>query len=105
MGLAPVPHSLHVLRAAEVIAVGRLAQPTLLAGLLAGVAAIGLATVMLAALIAVIREKELAATSALASCGTETHGPPKPSPNQRQSKKNQPARKKTQPKKEVELSS
>jgi hypothetical protein len=75
MGLAPVPHSLHVLRAAEVIAVGRLAQPTLLAGLLAGLAALRLGTVTLTILIAKIGEKEIVATVALASLGPDIHRP------------------------------
>jgi hypothetical protein len=58
MGLAPVPHSLHILRAAEVVAVGGLAQPTLLAGPLAGLAALRFGTVMLTTLIAKIGKKK-----------------------------------------------
>ena len=101
--LAPSLGPLHILRAAEVVAVGWLAQPTLLAGLLDGVAAIGLGAVMLAVLIAVIGDKELAATAALASCRTETHRSPKPSPSQRNQKKNQPPGRRPQRKKEEEL--
>jgi len=88
--LAPSLHPLRMLRAAEVVPIGWLAQPSLLAGLLAGMAAIGFGAVKLAVLIAVIGDKQLAATAALASCGPETHRPPKPSPNRRQAKKNQP---------------
>jgi hypothetical protein len=73
MSLPPGPHPLDVFWAAEVVAIGRLAQPALLAGLFAGQATIGFGTVMLAVLIAVIRNEKLAATAALASCGAETH--------------------------------
>jgi hypothetical protein len=95
MGLAPVSHSLHVLRAAEVIAVGGLAQPTLLAGLLAGVAALGLGTVTLTILIAKIGEKEIVATAALAPPGPNIHRPRTHHQPRPQSKKNHRRRRKT----------
>jgi hypothetical protein len=67
------------------------------------VAAIQLGAVMLTVLIAVIGEKELAATAALASRGTETHRSAKPPPSRQQSKKKPPPGRRPQRKKEEEL--
>jgi len=73
MGLAPLPHSLGVLGAAEVITVGGLAQPPALAGTLAGLAALRLGTVNLVMSFPVIGKKELLATTALATRELATH--------------------------------
>ena len=50
-------------------------QPTLLAGPLAGLAALRLGTVTLTILIAKIGDKEIVATAALASLGPDIHRP------------------------------
>ena len=73
MGLAPLLDVSAVLRIPEVVAVGRFAKPTPLAGQFAGVAAVGFAAVTLAVEIAGIWEEELAAIAALASLGLGTH--------------------------------
>ena len=77
MGLAPRLDALHVKRAAKVIAVGPLVKPALLTGRLAGLAASRLGTVVLALVIAKIREEKLAATATLALFGPDAHGPRK----------------------------
>jgi len=73
MGLAPLLDVSDVLRIPEVVAVGRFAKPTPLAGQFAGVAAGGFAAVMLAVEIVWIWGEELAAIAALASLGLGTH--------------------------------
>ena len=84
MGLAPCAHTLHLFGTAEVISVAGLAQPAALAGRLAGVAATGLAAVMLTLPVAVIRQEQLAATSALPSLGLQTHRGLTPTPEPRE---------------------
>ena|SRR5437016_9341004 len=73
MGLAPLPHTPGVVRVPEVIAIGRLAQPTPLAGRLAGLVAGALAAVTLAPVVTIIGEEELAATTALTPLRFRTH--------------------------------
>ena len=73
MSLAPVPNALGIVRFAEVIAVGRFAQPPTLAGQFAGLPASQFAAVMLVMLVAVIGEEKIAATAALTSLGPQTH--------------------------------
>jgi len=73
MGLAPVPHALGILGAAEVIAIARLAQPAALAGTLAVLAALRLGTINLVMPVSIIRKKELLATTALATRELGTH--------------------------------
>jgi hypothetical protein len=86
MGLAPLPHPSDVLRIPEVIAIGGFATPAPLAGQLAGLAAGGFAAVMLALLVAVIGEEELAATAALTSLRPQTHFESKPPRRKRELK-------------------
>ena len=78
MGLAPVPNAPGIVRPAEIIAVGWLAQPPALTGQFAGLPTSRLAAVMLVMLVAVIGEEKLAATAALTSLGPQTHREPKP---------------------------
>jgi hypothetical protein len=59
--------------AAEVIAVAGLAQPAALAGLLAGPAAGRLGAVSLVIAVAIIRQEQLLATTALATRKLQTH--------------------------------
>ena len=86
VGLAPLPHTLGVLRVPEVIAIGWFAKPATLAGPLASLATSGLATVMLAVLVAVIGEEELAATTAFTSLRPQTHFESKPPRRRRELK-------------------
>ena len=86
MGLAPLPHPADVRRVPEVIVIGWLATPAPLAGQLAGLAAGGFVAVMLALLVAVIGEEELAATAALASLRPQTHLESKPPRRRRELK-------------------
>jgi len=58
VGFAPLPDALDLGRAAEIITVGRFAQPTTLAGGLAGLAARGLGAVALASGAARVGSKE-----------------------------------------------
>jgi hypothetical protein len=73
MGLAPLLHSLGILGAAEVIAIAGPAQPAVLAGTLADLAALRLGTVNLVMSVAIIRKKKLLATTALATRKPGTH--------------------------------
>ena len=86
VGLAPLPHPTDVLRIPEVIAIGGLATPAPLAAQLAGLAAGGFAAVLLALLVAVIGEEELAATAALTSLRPQTHFESKPPRRRRELK-------------------
>ena len=76
MSLAPVPHALGVFGPPEVIAVGRLAQPSALAGQFAGLSTSRLAAVMLVMFVAVIGEEKITATAAFTSLGPQGHGGP-----------------------------
>jgi len=58
MGFSPLPHPLHILRAAEVVAVFRFTQPTLLPGPLASMLALRSRTILLASSIPVIGHKQ-----------------------------------------------
>jgi len=73
MGLTPLLHSLGVFAAAEVIPIGPLAQPAVLAGALAGRAAGGFGTVKLVMPVSIIRKKQLLATTAFATAEFGTH--------------------------------
>ena len=77
MGLAPLLDAGHVLGITEVVTVGRFAQPSPLAGRLAGLLAIGFPAVLLPGAIAVIREEKGAATAALTSLWFVAHREPK----------------------------
>ena len=72
--LAPIAHSLRIVRTAEVIAIAYLAQPSALAGTLADLAALRLGTVNLVVSVSIIRKKKLLATTALATRELGTHG-------------------------------
>jgi len=76
MSLAPVPHALGVFGPPEVIAVGRLAQPSALAGQFAGLSTSRFAAVMLVVFVAVIGEEKITATAAFTSLGPQGHGGP-----------------------------
>jgi hypothetical protein len=78
MGLAPLLDARHILGVTKVVAVGRLAQPSLLTGRLAGPTAIGLLAVTLPVVVAVVREEKGAATAALTSFRLQAHREPKP---------------------------
>jgi hypothetical protein len=101
VGLAPLPHVLGVLRISEVVAIGGFAKPALLAGHLAGLAAIGFAAVMLAVLVAVIEEEKLPATAALTSLRPQTHFESKP-PRRRRKLKQKSRRQEDQRRKKEE---
>jgi hypothetical protein len=103
MGLAPRLDSLHVKRAAKVVAVGPLVQPASLTGRLAGLLAGWLGTVTLAVVIAIIREEELAATAALALFGSDTHCSRKEHQIQARKSKTTHTEEQTKEKKEEEL--
>jgi len=96
MGLAPLLDARHVLSITEVVAVGRFAQPSLLAGRLAGLATIGFLAVMLPVPIAVIREEKGAATAALTLLWLLTHRESKP--KRRSGELNQKQRREEEPK-------
>ena len=103
MSLAPRLDPLHVKRAAKVIAVGPFVQPASLTGRLAGPAASRLGTVMLALVIAKIREEKLAATATLALFGPDAHGPRKEHQIQARKSKTIHAEEQPKEKKEEEL--
>ena len=85
MRLTPLPNALGVVRPAEVIAVGRFAQPPALTGQFAGLPTSRLAAVMLVVLVAVIGEEKIAATAALTSLGLRGHrGPKRPRPGRKE---------------------
>jgi hypothetical protein len=67
MGVTPGAHPLHIRRTPEVVPVGPLAQPTALAGGLAGTTTLRLGAVVLMAQIAWVGEKQFSAVSALTS--------------------------------------
>ena len=69
MSFAPFLHSSHLLASSEVIAVGFLTQPLVLAGGLAGLMAVWTLTVMLMVGVAVIRIEKLVAMAALTPPG------------------------------------
>jgi hypothetical protein len=73
MSLTPLPHSFHVLPAAEVITVGGSAQPAALTGLLAGRLAPRLGTINLMVAVAVIGQEKLLTTTALAAAVLGAH--------------------------------
>ena len=74
MSLAPVPHALGVFRPPEVIAVGRRAQPSALAGQFAGLSTSQLAAVMLVMFVAIIEEEKITANAAFKSLGPQGQG-------------------------------
>ena len=78
MGLAPSQHPFGTLAIAEVGKVLGFAIPAPLTGQLAGLAAIGLATVILMLPVPVIREEKGAATAALTALRLWAHREPKP---------------------------
>ena len=104
MGLAPSPHPVGALTIAEVGKVLGLAIPAPLTGELAGLAAIGLAAVMLLLPVPVIREEKRAATAALTSLRLWAHREPKPTQPSADSKAKQRSRRRTKRKKQEELS-
>jgi len=104
MGLAPLLDARHVLGITEVVAVGRLAQPSPLAGRLARLAAIGFPAVLLPGAIAVIREEKGVATVALTSLWRLTHRESKPKRRGRELKPKAAKGRRTKVKKEEELS-
>jgi len=69
----PLPHSLDVVRAAEVITVLRSAQPPVLAGPFAHGLTLGGGTIFLAPAIAVIRNEELLTIQTFAAGGRLVH--------------------------------
>jgi hypothetical protein len=73
MGLAPPLNARHVLGITEVVAVGGFAQPSPLAGRLAGLVTIGFLAVLLPVAIAVIRQEKGVATAALTLLWLLTH--------------------------------
>src|SRR5438445_10229300 len=73
MCLSPLPHPLHVLRAAEVVPVFGFAQPTLLPGSLASLLALRGRTILLAASIPVIGHKQHLTMQTLATAHFEFH--------------------------------
>ena len=101
--MAPRLDPLHVKRAAKVVAVGTLVQPAPLTGRLAGLPASRLGTVMLALVIAKIREEKLAATATLALFGPDAHGPRKEHQIQARKSKTNHAEEQPKEKKEEEL--
>ncbi len=85
MSLTPLPNALGVVRLAEVIAVGRFAQPPSLAGQFASLPTSRLAAVVLVMPVAVIGKEKIAATAALTSLGPETHrGSKRPRPRRKE---------------------
>jgi len=76
MALTPQLYAAHRLRAAEIIAVAVLAEPTSLTGRLAGVSAGGLGTIPLAIIGPRVRNKKLIATAAFASVLRAAHREP-----------------------------
>src|SRR5215813_4103917 len=85
MSLTPLPNTLGVVGPAEVIAIGRLVQPSSLAGQFAGLSARRLAAVMLMMLVAVIGEEKIATTVALTSLGLQGHrGRKRPRPGRKE---------------------
>jgi hypothetical protein len=77
MSLAPGPHALGVFRPPEMIAVGRRAQPSALAGQFAGLSTSRLAAVMLVMLVAMIEEEKITANAEFKSLGFQGQGGPK----------------------------
>jgi hypothetical protein len=77
MALAPLPHPLHRLVAAVVIPVGAFTQPAALERGFSGPPTLGSTTVKLGEAVAVVREKELPAMTALAVDLLQTHRAPK----------------------------
>jgi hypothetical protein len=67
MGLAPVLNALPIVRIAEVVAVPRFAQPTLLSDSLAGPLALRFRAKLLVSSVAVIGDKQLVTVQALAA--------------------------------------
>jgi hypothetical protein len=74
MGCPPLPHPLHVLRAAEVILVVGFAQPPLLPGALAGRLALRPRTILLASAIPVIGHKQQLTMQAFTTACLRLHG-------------------------------
>ena len=103
MGLAPSPHPFGALAIAEVRKVLGLAIPAPLTGQLAGLAAIGLATVILMLPVPVIREEKGAATAALTALQLWAHREPRPAQPPVESKAKQRSRRRTKRKKQEEL--
>ena len=100
MGLAPLAHTLDVMRIPEVVATEGRAKPSALAGQFPGVSAGGLAAVMLAVVVAVIGEEEIVATAALTSNGPQTHREPRATRSGRKLKQNKPEGRRPKTKKE-----
>jgi len=73
MGFAPVLDAVHVLGIAEVVAVLRLAQPSLLPGSFAGPFALWSRAILLALSIPVIGNKQLITVKALTATGFGLH--------------------------------
>ena len=88
MGLAPLAHTLDVLGASKVAPSERRAPPAALAGPFPGLAAGGFPAVMLTVGVPVIGEEKLAATAALTSLRSQTHGESKPPLSQEKLKQN-----------------
>src|SRR5437762_14021010 len=78
VGFAPLPDTLDMGRAAEIIPVVRVVMPTALAGGLAGLAARGLGAIALAPGAARVRRKEGLTVLALAFGKWTSHGPASP---------------------------
>ena len=70
---SPLLHPLHVLRAAEMVSVFGLAQPTLLPGVLAGLLTLRNRTILLASSIPVIGHKQHLAMQTLATARFGLH--------------------------------
>jgi hypothetical protein len=83
VGFAPLPDTLDMERAAEIIPVVRVVMPTALAGGLAGLAARGRGAVALAPGAARVGSKEGLAVLALASGKWTSHWPASPQANHR----------------------
>jgi hypothetical protein len=99
MGFSPLLHPLHILRAAEVVAVFRFTQPTLLPGPLASLLALRSRTILLASSIPVIGHKQHLAMQTLVTARFGLHqveaAPLKPRRDARKREEDQP-RKKTE---------
>jgi hypothetical protein len=76
MGVAPLADPFHIGGPPEIISIGRLAQPALLTGRLAGTATSRGRTIKLAPGIMAVRSEEQIATAAFASVGRGTHHGP-----------------------------
>jgi hypothetical protein len=102
--LSPGLHTLHGSRSAEVIAIAVFAQPSTLAGELAGVLATGLRTVALTIDSPRVRKKKPAAMTAFSSSSRAAHDEPnlRTIRSARKRKSRQPRRR--SPKKEEDLS-